>query len=132
MTRPEYIARGGDLVMAPPLKLDGATMYSFVVPADLAALQAICDQQLNVVAGAGTYKPLLPMVAIVCANITDSYSTVPPDSEKGWMSERDFGVWIPVVRDGKIGWYLPYVFVDNVAAMLTGREGSGSSSRPPR
>jgi hypothetical protein len=108
--------------MAPPLMLEGATMYSFVVPADLAALQAVCDQQLNAVAGAGTYQPLLPMVAIVCANITDSFSTVPPDSDKGWMSERDFGVWIPVVRDGKIGWYLPYVFVDNVAAMLTGRE----------
>ncbi len=122
MTKPEYIARGGDLVMAPPLELNGATMYSFVVGADLAALQAICDQQLNAVCGPGTYKPLLPIVAIVCADITDSYSTVPPDSEKGWMSERDFGVWIPVVRDGKIGWYLPYVFVDNVAAMVTGRE----------
>lgn len=122
MTRPEYIARGGDLVMAPPLALDGATMYSFVVNADLAALQKICDQQLNAVAGPGVYKPLLPIVAIVCADIAKSYSTVPPDSQKGWMSERDFGIWIPVVRDGKIGWYLPYVFVDNVAAMLTGRE----------
>lgn len=122
MTRPDYIARGGDLVMAPPLQLNGATMYSFVVPADLGALQKICDEQLNAVAGPGTYKPLLPIVAIVCADIADSFSTVPPDSEKGWMSERDFGVWIPVVRDGKIGWYLPYVFVDNVAAMLTGRE----------
>ena len=43
------------------------------------------------------------------------------------MGERDFGVWIPVVKyeggkPGKIGWYLPYVFVDNVAAMVTGRE----------
>lgn len=136
--RPDYIARGGDLVMAPPLALDGAIMYSFLVPADLGALQRICDQQLNAVtADLGpavpdvVYKPLLPMAAIVCADIADSYSTVPPDSQKGWMSERDFGVWIPVVRGtmedgtwrpGPIGWYLPYVFVDNVAAMVTGRE----------
>lgn len=120
--RPEYISRGGDLVMAPPLELNGATMYSFCVGADIAALQKICDEQLNAVAGPGTYKPLLPLVAIVCADISDSFSTVPPDSEKGWMSERDFGVWIPVVRGDTIGWYLPYVFVDNVAAMVTGRE----------
>jgi hypothetical protein len=130
--KPDYIARGGDLVMAPPLELSNATMYSFLVGADLAALTAICDQQLNAVTGPGIiYKPLLPMAAIVCADIPKSYSTVPPDSLKGWMSERDFGVWIPVVagtmeggtwKAGKIGWYLPYVFVDNVAAMVTGRE----------
>ena len=43
------------------------------------------------------------------------------------MAERDFGIWVPVVKyeggkPGRIGWYLPYVFVDNVAAMVTGRE----------
>jgi len=108
--------------MAAPLQLNGATMYSFCVGADLAALTKVVDEQLNVVAGAGTYKVLVPMVAIVCADIADSFSTVPPDSEKGWMAERDFGLWIPVVRGTTIGWYLPYVFVDNVAAMVTGRE----------
>lgn len=133
MTRPDYIARGGDLVMAPPLDLLGATMYSFLVGAELAALTRMLDAQLNAVtAPAGTiYKPLLPMAAIVCADITQSFSKTPPDSQKGWMAERDFGVWIPVVagtmvhgawKPGRIGWYLPYVFVDNVAAMVTGRE----------
>lgn len=123
MTRPDYIARGGDLVMGAPLELTKATMYAFLVNADLAALTAICDQQLNAVAGPGAYKPLLPMAAIVCADIAKSYSMVPADRAKGWMAERDFGVWIPVVGPrGAIGWYLPYVFVDNVAAMVTGRE----------
>lgn len=125
MTRPDYIARGGDLVMAPPLELRGATMYSFLVGADYATLTGLIDRHLNAVAGSAgvTYKPLLPMAAIVCADITKSYSTTPPDSQKGWMAERDFGIWIPVVSStGKLGWYLPYVFVDNVAAMITGRE----------
>jgi hypothetical protein len=126
---PTYIPRGGDLVMAPALELKNATMYSFLVEADKDALTAMCDAQLNAVTSSCgvTYKPLMPMAAIVCANIAKSYSTTPPDSQKGWMSERDFGVWIPVVKyeggkPGKIGWYLPYVFVDNVAAMVTGRE----------
>ncbi len=119
--------------MAPPLQLSGATMYSFLVGADLGALTAMLDAQLNAVtASAGTvYRPLLPMAAIVCADITNSFSTTAPDAGKGWMSERDFGIWIPVVAGtqqggtwvpGRIGWYLPYVFVDNVAAMVTGRE----------
>lgn len=124
-----YIARGGDLAMSPGLELKGATMYSFLVDANKDALTKMIDAQLNAVtAPSGViYKPLMPMAAIVCADITKSYSTTPPDSRKGWMAERDFGVWIPVVKyaggkPGKIGWYLPYVFVDNVAAMVTGRE----------
>jgi uncharacterized protein with NAD-binding domain and iron-sulfur cluster len=126
---PQYIPRGGDLCMAPPLELTGAKMYSFLVNADMDALTAMIDAQLNAVTAPSgiTYKPLMGMAAIVCADITKSYSTTPPDSLKGWMAERDFGVWVPVVRyeggkPGKIGWYLPYVFVDNVAAMVTGRE----------
>jgi len=133
VTKPEYIPRGGDIVMAPPLDLHGATMYSFLVSADLAALTRMVDAQLNAVtARSGTiYKPLLPMAAIVCAGINRSFSLTPPDSLKGWMGERDFGVWVPVVagttvhgawRPSRIAWYLPYVFVDNVAAMATGRE----------
>lgn len=132
-TLPNYIARGGELVMAPPLALRGTTMYSFLVNADLGALTRMIDAQLNAVSAAsGTvYKPLFPMVAIVCAGADDSCSRTPPDSLKGWMGERDFGVWVPVVagevKHGvwipkRICWYLPYVFVDNVAAMVTGRE----------
>ncbi len=133
MTQPDYIARGGDLVMAPPLRLRSTTMYSFLVAADLGALTKMIDEQLNAVsAKAGTvYKPLFPMAAIVCASADDSASTAPPDSLKGWMGERDFGIWIPVVagemegghwKPRRLAWYLPYVFVDNVAAMVTGRE----------
>jgi hypothetical protein len=129
---PPYIARGGDLVMAPPLELEATTMYAFLAGADLAALTALIDTQLNAVTGGSTiYKPLLPMVSIVCADVANSFSQTPPDSTKGWMSERDFGIWVPVVAGtevggvfvpARIGWYLPYVFVDNVAAMVTGRE----------
>ena len=120
-----YIERGGDLAMMPPLALKDTTMYAFAMAADLGALQALCDRELNAVTAASgvTFKPLLPMVSLVCADVVKSYSTTPPDSQKGWMAERDFGMWVPVVSSkGDIGWYLPYVFVDNVAAMVTGRE----------
>ena len=129
MCGPTYIERGGDLCMSPALELTSTTMYSFLVGADKTALQKMCDEQLNAVTSplGIYYKPLMPMVSIVCANIAKSYSLTPPDSQKGWMAERDFGIWVPVVKyeggkPGRIGWYLPYVFVDNVAAMVTGRE----------
>ena len=123
--RPPYIPRGGDLAMMPPLALTSATMYSFLVPADLGALTTMIDAQLNAVTAPSgtTYRPLMPAVSIVCADIKKSFSTTRPDAQKGWMAERDFGVWVPVVDNkGRIAWYLPYVFVDNVAAMVTGRE----------
>lgn len=133
MSLPKYIRRGGDIVMAPPLELRDTIMYSFLVDADLGALTRMLDAQLNAVSAPHgvVYKPLLPMVAVVCASAGDSHSTEPPDSQKGWMGERDFGIWVPVVAGRQEGgiwkperlcWYLPYVFVDNVAAMATGRE----------
>jgi hypothetical protein len=122
VTPPSYIQRGGDLAMLPPLALQGATTYWFTCVADQTALQTLVDAQLNAVAGPGTYTALGPFLAIVCANVTKSFSMTAPDSQKGWMSERDFGVWVPVMRGATMLWYLPYVFVDNVAAMVTGRD----------
>jgi hypothetical protein len=122
VTPPSYILRGGDLAMLPPLALENATTYWFTCVADQAALQALVDAQLNAVAGPGTYTALGPFLAIVCADVQKSFSKTAPDSQKGWMSERDFGVWVPVMRGATMLWYLPYVFVDNVAAMVTGRD----------
>ena len=48
MTQPDYIARGGDLVMAPPLELNGAIMYSFLVAAEIPALPSLRDPDLLV------------------------------------------------------------------------------------
>ena len=117
--------------MAPPLELHERDDVLVPRRGRLATRsRAICDSQLNAVDGAERH--LLQAADADgrdrrAPNITKSYSTTPPDSQKGWMGERDFGVWVPVVKyhggkPGKIGWYLPYVFVDNVAAMVTGRE----------
>lgn len=120
--------------MAGPLQLEGCTMYSFLVGAGHDALTRLCTSQLDPVTRPSgfVYRPVLPMAAIVCADVAKSWSLTPPDSQKGWMRERDFGVWIPLAAgkersDGRfdvdrLAWYLPYVFVDNVAAMVTGRE----------
>src|SRR5262245_33116402 len=85
--------------MAAPFAQLDTTMYSFLVSADLGALAALCDQQLSPVTAASgiVYKPLLPMAAIACAEIAKSYSLAPRDEQKGWMAERDYAVWIPVV-----------------------------------
>ena len=135
MTRPPYVRRGGNLEFNPSIAMEGTTLYSFVTSADYGALVALCDRDLNHVPRDGLlYRPLLPMAALVCANVAKSYSLYPPDRMKGWMPERDYSFWVPLVAGKmhgdvfvmqRLAWYMPYMFVDNVAAMVTGREAFG-------
>ncbi|MEY4513537.1 MAG: hypothetical protein RLZZ450_5659 [Pseudomonadota bacterium] len=135
MTRPPYVLRGGNLAMNPSIAMEGTTLYSFVTSANYERLVAMCDRDLNHVPRDGLlYRPLLPMVALVCANVAKSYSLFAQDRVKGWMPERDYSFWVPLVAGRMSGgafvaermaWYMPYMFVDNVAAMITGREAYG-------
>ncbi len=129
---PAYIEVGGAIVMCQPVVLESATMYSLLLEADPRALAALVAGQLGPVLGDDVeYRPLMPMVCMVCADIAKSFSQNLPGRDKGWMRERDFGFWVPLVRGRRrnggfvpeqLVWYLPYVFVDNVAAMATGRD----------
>lgn len=135
MTRPPYVRRGGCLECNISIAMEGTTLYSFVSPANYDALVTLCNRDLNHVSRDGLiYRPLLPMVALVCANVAKSYSLYPPDRMKGWMPERDYSFWVPLVAGTthrgvfvleRLAWYMPYMFVDNVAAMVTGREEFG-------
>ena len=134
-TRPPYVQVGGNLAMNPSIAMQGTTLYSFVTSANYERLVAMCDRDLNHVPRDGLlYRPLLPMAALVCANVAKSYSLYPEDRLKGWMPERDYSFWVPLVAGRMSGgtfvmermaWYMPYMFVDNVAAMITGREAFG-------
>jgi uncharacterized protein with NAD-binding domain and iron-sulfur cluster len=129
---PEYVSRGGDVVLRPPFEQTGTRLYAFFFRARKEALVALCDRHLNIPArGAVTYRPFAPFVALVCADIEKIRSLDPRDARKGWLSEQDVGFWIPVMgghMDGDrfvsthAAWFLPYIFVDTPAAVVTGRE----------
>ena len=131
----KYVERGGEIVIAQPLSLSPTTMYSWLVRADLKAVQGVLDVALNKpCAGALEYRAIAPIVCVVAADIARGQSMDAGDRDMGWMPEQDIGFWIPVARGKKQGgefvatalcWYQPYLFVNNVAALVTGRETFG-------
>jgi hypothetical protein len=136
--KPRFIERGGEMVLRQPIACNRTRMYNFLVDADWDALVRLCDQSFREPSGgAVVVRPLVPAVMIVAADIQHGCSRNPVDGQKGWSKERDLGFWVPVVRgrfdDGdpddfeveQIGWYQPYLFIDNPAAVFVGRETFG-------
>jgi len=124
-----YIERGGELVLRGPFAQNGTRLYAFLLPADSERLGRLCDRYLNI--GETRYRPLGPFVALVGADIAQIRSLHPEDAKKGVMPEKDVAFWVPVVAGSDasgvfvpshVAWFLPYIFVDNPAAMATGRE----------
>ena len=54
---PDFIARDGQLLATPPIKME-TTLYMFVLDADWDKLNAMCDRYLNL--GPTVYRPILP------------------------------------------------------------------------
>ena len=129
---PFYVERGGEIVIRQPLSLRDTTSYGFVIPAQKERLSALADRLLNdPTGGAVKYVPAGPFVMLVCTDIARGQAQAEPDRSKGWMPEKDVAFWVPLLRGKQVGplfvperlvWFLPYVFVDNAAATVTGRE----------
>lgn len=126
------------MVLRQPIACDRTTMYNFLVDADWHALVRLCDQAFREPSGgAVVVRPLVPAVMVVAADIQRGHSRDPVDGQKGWARERDLGFWIPVARGRfddddpsdfeieQVGWYQPYLFIDNPAAVFVGRETYG-------
>jgi Acetoacetate decarboxylase (ADC) len=127
-----FVPRGGEQVFSQPLELRQVRFTSFLFHADTAALQAVCDRYLNGPSGGALhYRPLLPRILLGVADVGRVFPIDSPDEKKGFVSEIDIAIWMPVVRFSKhlgisfteqIAWFLPYVFVDNAWACAAGRE----------
>jgi hypothetical protein len=124
MTKPRYIPRGGEQVFEPPYIAEGVQFFGFVVTADTAKLQAICDRYLNGPSRTQAFAPFVPYVMFVFNKLGKMYAKNPPDFDRGWYSEQEAAVWMPV-WDNKRGtplWHHPYMIVDSSYAMAMGRE----------
>lgn len=118
---PNWILRDGELLVPPPIRLEIRSLHMFVVAADPAALQGLCDDELN--RGSVRYQPVGPFVVFYAADMTN---VVP----SGVVDEIDIGVWVPVFagpigagryRAERILAYTPYVWVDSSPALVGGR-----------
>jgi hypothetical protein len=121
---PDFIARDGQLLATPPIKME-TTLYMFVLDADWDKLNTLCDRYLNL--GPTVYRPILPAVMLYCSYARSS----PTQNPIGWCPEKDFGFWVPVVAGHYEGpvyvpervlVFTPYLWVDSGVAMVGGRE----------
>jgi hypothetical protein len=129
---PAYIERGGEQTYSPPYMAQGAKLCSFLLQVDRKPLEALCDKYLNQPTGGLTnYQPVLPYVFLVFADIEREYSIQEPDRLRGWMPEMNVAFWILTASMKQIAgvqipthfaWFMPYIFVDNVLALISGRE----------
>lgn len=129
---PPYIERGGEQTYCPPYMNQGAKLHSFLLQANQKSLQALCDKYLNQpTRGMTHYQPVLPYVFLVFAEVEQQYSIKQPDQQRGWVAEVDVAFWILTASMKRVAgvlvpehfaWFMPYVFVDNPFALMSGRE----------
>lgn len=131
--RRAYVEYDGDLSVPPPVAFRKLGIRSFPLLADKSRLEAVCKKFLNdPIAGSGVeFKPLLPLVYMQVATYGYMASEVPEFHRMGYFTENELSFNILVGKTAEkngtrrleeIGFFLPYVIVDNSWAMVTGRE----------
>lgn len=120
-----YVERGGELVTRHPFDLTDARLFGFVVRADQDRLEEVCERSFG--GPSGNAEQLVPVgshVMLIFTEILDIRSSEPPDNSLGVVGEREAGVWVPILdrRRNRAAWTLPYLFVDEPAPMVGGRE----------
>ncbi|MEZ7278913.1 acetoacetate decarboxylase [Pseudoalteromonas sp. 68 DY56-GL68] len=115
-------------VAKPPCRMLNASMYGFFVSASEQKMQQYVDATLNTLANdATTFNVLGETCLLTFTDIEKISSLAAPFSEHGWMQETDIIIWLPVAKilDGDISylyWYPAFISVNNVYALINGRE----------
>jgi len=124
-TRPRYVTRDNEQAFAPPYRQDGCALYAFALAADRARLQRIVDRFLAE-PGGGRLRPRVEadQVLLYFCDFARSQSHDPEDARRGWLGERECGLWIPLRVAGTTGpaFFTHAMFVDSGPAMCSGRE----------
>ena len=148
---PAYADRPGEQVFGPPYCAENARLHLLFVDADPDKVDDLLDASLNQVGGGrigggapfyATGQRLLIMLAEIekMHSQADGYLAHVKDPRKrndvrgaqarltdaDWVSEVELGFWVPVSRivygRRSPGFYLPFVFNDSPASVVTGRE----------
>ncbi len=129
-----YVVRGGEQVHAHPYFADRCRVHAFAADAEGEALGKVCDRDFAEPSrGRIRLEPLANKVLVVLARFDAIGSTDPVDGPKGVVEETDVAFWIPVAQVGRwsgrtvrrLGWYMPWIFVDQTWAVIAGRESFG-------
>ncbi|TMP34287.1 acetoacetate decarboxylase [Pseudoalteromonas rubra] len=120
----------GNPIAKPPCRMLNAMMYGFFVKGKIEKIQAFFDATLNSVPNeTNTYKAISSHCLLTFTDIENIASKVPPFSNYGYMQETDIIIWVPVAEVCKntsrmthLYWYPAFITVNNINALINGRE----------
>ncbi|MFL5884889.1 MAG: acetoacetate decarboxylase family protein, partial [Thermoleophilaceae bacterium] len=130
---PPYIDYGGLATCPSPVDCDDSTLYSFFLEADHAKLADLCDRVFAQAShGAFEVLPLGHHVMLTFGIVEKIKPQLAPWSRMGFATERQAALWVPVVAVSRqnggppdavtLGWFVPYMWVDNPLSLAGGRE----------
>jgi hypothetical protein len=129
---PNFVTFPGDPTAPAPIELLGVTLWSFPLPADLGALQAVCDKLIAAPSGGAVrFHPLLPLVLMGVTEFPNAF--FPAVTAQGRAKERELSFSIPGLYASTAGGlpeigfalFMPFLFLDNPVAVAAGREEFG-------
>ena len=117
-------------IAKPPCRMLNARMYGFFIEGKYETITTFVDSTLNSVASNKVYfKPLSQYCLLTFTDIENIASKVEPFSQYGWMQETDIIIWLPIAKVDRdtnkalhIYWYPAFITVNNINALINGRE----------
>ena len=129
---PSYVDYGGLATCPSPVDCDDSRLYSFFLEGDHERLAALCNKVFaNPTGGRLDVRPLGHHVMLSFGAVEKIKPQLEPWCHMGFAREEQVAFWVPVVavrRDGiiptavSLGWFVPYMFVDNPLSLAGGRE----------
>jgi hypothetical protein len=126
---PPYIERGGEQSLVPPGHLQRTQFYIFILKGAKTKLQSLADRLFNEPSGrAVDYRAVSDYVVLMFTQVGELTSA---QADQGRIAYDDIALWVPFIAVKKrlgiemadrVVMYPPYIFVDNAATMVTGRE----------
>ena len=125
---PPYVDIPSTQTLPGPIAFTGLTMSAFLLPADPAVLRTLCKSLIDTPSGGQvSFTPMLPYVLMSFTQFPQGVFVDYP--ERGVASERELSFGIPGLYAGAgatgFGLVMPFLFLDNPVAMMTGRENYG-------
>lgn len=135
-----YVNWTGDWSRLQPAVLTNARIYVFPIRVPIGPLKAICDQRVAGPSGGQCTAEPIPipipgnqnetLLIFAFADFPDITSQDANESNMGFLSERDVGIFFPVevkLEGDSQGVFVmnPFLWVDNPAGVIIGRETFG-------
>jgi uncharacterized protein with NAD-binding domain and iron-sulfur cluster len=135
--RGRYVDYGPLTTIPGPWRSEDTVLWGFWAKADGGKLDALCHKVFTAPSGGATdFRALGDRVMITWGSIGSVRSLDPAYADRGSVQENQVAIWVPVVRVREtrgrtagiaLAWFVPYLWVDPVMSVTTGREVVGFS-----